>query len=152
VSGFERSATVAIATLALLAGLALSACGGGDDSADPQDEIAATLSRLQQAFNSGDAEHVCSSLTGRARLEVGAAGHGRPVPCEKNLVMFMRGVEKTGERRGASVPSVVAVDLTAMATVRMGRESTAQVPLVWERGEWKVGSFFGFSPRSRFSE
>ncbi len=141
-----------------LAAIALGAGGCGSTSATEEDAVRAAVGDLQEAFADGDLKEICGMLSKGARWHVSWIGHNligtfpKP-PCTKGLGIFHDGLKESADdwrdRTSRDVTDVRIKGRTATATVEFGEGASGEVPLVRERGEWRVNGLFGGIPGRR---
>ena len=142
---------VATAAAIGVLGCWLGACGGADEgggSAD-QEQIEIAVRDVQRAFAAQDTERVCALLSRDGRKQIAAMGHGSEGPCYFDLYMFIEGVRKAPDWRKRTAREVrdVAIDGNrATATVVFEDGQTSNLPLVRERGAWRVDALYGGIP------
>ena len=138
-----------LAALCLLAGGVASCGGDGDGASGDEQEIETAVRDLQRAFAAENAERVCALLSTAARKHVEGMGHGTEGPCYFDLFMFVEGVQKTPGWRDETtreIGDVVVDGKRATATVEFEDGQTANLPLVHERGRWRVDALWGGIP------
>jgi Domain of unknown function (DUF4878) len=122
--------------LVLALAVALSACGGDDDSKDAQQ----TVRDFVEATNAHDGDRLCGDLLSQDYLEkyTGATGDRADDACKQQLTLI------TGLRlRLVSIDGTEVDDDTATvrATIAMRGERTPRVfRLVKQDGDWKLDS------------
>jgi hypothetical protein len=122
--------------LVLALAVALSACGGGDDSKDAQQAVRDFV----EATNAHDGDRLCGDLLSQDYLEkyTGATGDRADDACKQQLTLI------TGLRlRLVSIDGTKVDDDTATvrATIAMRGERTPRVfRLVKQDGDWKLDS------------
>jgi ketosteroid isomerase-like protein len=129
----------------------LAACGGSDKGSAEQDEIATAVQDLQRAFAAENADRVCALLSTDARKQIEAMGHGSGGQRYFDLFTLYEGIQKARDWRehvGREVSDVVVTGDRATATVEFGDGQTAKLPLVHERGRWRVDALYGGVPAS----
>lgn len=146
-----RVAALLAATLAIAAGAAACGDGGGGAESDSS-EIRAAVRELQRAFAAEDTERVCRLLSTAARKHVEGMGHGTEGPCYFDLYSFIEGVQRSPtwrERTGREVTDIVVDGDRATAKVVFEHGGTMALPLVHERGQWRVDALYGGIPAGR---
>jgi hypothetical protein len=122
--------------LLVLPAVALSACGGGDDSKDAQQAVRDFV----EATNAHDGDRLCEDLLSQDYLEkyTGATGDRADDACKQQLSLI------TGLRlRLVSINDTKVGDDTATVrvTIAMRGERTPRVfRLVKQDGDWKLDS------------
>lgn len=130
----------------------LASCAGSESGSDGREEIRAAVTKLQRAFAAEDTERVCALLSRAGRRHVAAMGHGSEGPCHFDLYMFIEGVQKSRTWRDRTMRAVTDIDIDgdrATAKVQFEDGQTATVPLVDERGEWRVDALYGGIPAAQ---
>lgn len=138
-----------MATAACVAACAFTACGGGGEGSAEHEQIEVAVQDLQHAFAEQDTERVCALLSRAGRKQIEAMGHGSSGPCYFDLYMFIEGVRKAPDwrkRTAREVRDVVVDGDRATATVEFEDGQTASLPLVRERGSWRVDALYGGIP------
>jgi Domain of unknown function (DUF4878) len=123
-----------LALVLCLLPVALSACGGGDDSKDAQQ----TVRDFVQATNDRDGDRLCGELLSQGYMEkyTGATGDRTEGACKQQLDL-LKGLK-------LRLVSVGAVEVDGdKATVRAtiatgGRRTPRRFQLVKEDGAWKL--------------
>jgi hypothetical protein len=123
-----------LAPVALLLALALSACGGGDDSDDAQQAVRDFV----QATNDRDGDRLCGDLLAQEYMEkaTGASGDKAKDACEEQLSLI-----KGLKLRLVSVgdTEVDGDRATVRATiVTGGQRQRRSFQLAQEDGSWKL--------------
>jgi hypothetical protein len=121
---------------ALCALLALSACGGGDDSA----EVKSTVRDFVTATNDRDGDKLCDDLLTQDYLEkaTGATGDKARDACKQQLDLIT-GLKLRLVKLGE--PKVDGDSATVRATIATGSQQTPRVfHLQKEDGDWKLAS------------
>jgi hypothetical protein len=123
-----------LACLALLLTVALSACGGGDDSGDAEQAVRDFV----QATNERDGDRLCGDLLSQEYMEkaTGASGDKAKDACEQQLSLI----------KGLKLRLVAVGDAKVdgdRATVRAtivtgGQRQSRSFQLVKEDGSWKL--------------
>jgi Domain of unknown function (DUF4878) len=125
-----------LATGLLLCGLALGACGGGDDS--DREEAERTVRDFVRATSERDAGRFCGDLVAQAYLErsTGAKGDAARQECRRQLremaavkleLVRIRDVTIDGDR--ATVRAVIRAQ---------GENQRQELRLVKEDGDWRL--------------
>jgi ABC-type glycerol-3-phosphate transport system substrate-binding protein len=127
---------VRLAASLLVLALALSACGGGDDSKDAQQAVRDFV----EATNDHDGDRLCGDLLSQDYLEkyTGATGDRADDACKQQLTLI------TGLKlRLVSIDGTKVDDdkATVRVTIAMRGENTPRVfRLVKQDGDWKLDS------------
>lgn len=156
-SGGRRARRMTLVGGACIAACLLASCGGSEGkSADQKKQIEVAVRDLQRAFAAEDAERFCALLSRAARKHVESMGHGKTgPPCYFDVYMFIEGVWKSPRWRQQimrEVSDVVVDGDRAKATVEFGDGQTASLPLVHERGRWRVDALYGGMPAARHED
>jgi hypothetical protein len=123
-----------LASILLLTTVALSACGGGDDS----DDVQQTVRDFVAATNAHDGDRLCGNLLSQEYLEkyTGATGDRADDACKQQLELI------TGLRLKLVSIDSTKVDsdkATVRATIALSGERTPRVfRLVKQDGSWKL--------------
>lgn len=154
--------------LAMIAALALGACGGdSDDSTQPQsgreadggsesDRVRATVDGLYDAMGDRDAEGVCDQLNEAAQEQVAKGGlpGSEGTTCVEGFQAFFEAAEEAGGLDTPDNAEVVDVKVDgdrATATVKFGPGQRGKIPLVKVDGEWKLEAVGANRPSSEAS-
>lgn len=145
------SGLAAAAAAAILVAWPGAACGGGGSA--EREQIETAVRDLQRAFASEDSERVCALLSRDARKHVESMGHdppGQPSgPCDFDVYMFYEGVQKARDWKKRTARGIRDVDVNgarATATIEFEDGQTASLPLVRERGAWRIDALYGGIP------
>ena len=123
-----------LACLALLLTLALSACGGGDDSGDAKQAVRDFV----QATNDRDGDRLCGDLLSQEYMEkaTGASGDQAKDACEQQLSLI-KGLKLRLVAVGNA--EVDGDHATVRATiVTGGQRQSRSFQLAKEDGSWKL--------------
>lgn len=133
---------LALHTTLLAAALAVAGCGSGESKSQDA-QVRATVTTYYQAFVSGDGAKACAELSSDTRAGFTKATHGRD--CATSITQaaqrpavkkYLAGIAK------AKIQSVHASGNTATAVVQ-ALGTTTTVPLVKEKGAWRIESALG---------
>jgi len=123
-----------LACLALLLTLALSACGGGDDSGDAKQAVRDFV----QATNERDGDRLCGDLLSQEYMEkaTGASGDEAKDACKQQLSLI-KGLKLRLVAVGAA--EVDGDRATVRATIATGgQRQSRSFQLAKEDGSWKL--------------
>ena len=123
-----------LACLALLLTLALSACGGGDDSGDAKQAVRDFV----QATNDRDGDRLCGDLLSQEYMEkaTGASGDQAEDAC-KDQLNLIKGLKLRLISIGAT--EVDGDEAVVRATiVTGGQRASRRFELAKEGGDWKL--------------
>jgi hypothetical protein len=135
-------ATGAIAATAMLGAVG---CGGGQSD---EDQIRATIERLQQARADNDTQLACENITRRAHILIGVMGHDSPATCDVELdkvFRWMRG-DPTKPAPRQPLPELLDARIEgdrATATVAAPGNPSIEASFVRDDGKWLLDSVFG---------
>ena len=120
--------------LVLALGVALSACGGGDDSKDAQQAVRDFV----QATNTRDGDRLCGDLLSQDYMEkaTGASGDKAEDAC-KDQLKLIKGLKLRLVSIGAT--TVDGDKATVRATIATGgQRANRRFQLAKEGGDWKL--------------
>jgi hypothetical protein len=132
-----------LAVVALVLGLALAGCGGGDDETGA---VRSTVQAYIDAFVKGDGARTCALMTARTRAQFvkGARPLAQTDDCAKAVVAVRgaAGPKAIGAMRAARI-SNVKVDGRSATAVLSASSGQSIATLTKEAGHWRVSSTFG---------
>lgn len=150
--GGSTGVAALVVALCVAAG-ALASCGdGGEGGSGGEQEIRTAVRDLQRAFAAEDTDRVCNLLSRAARKHVEGMGHGTEGPCYFDLYTFIEGMQRSPtwrERIVREVSDIVVDGDRATAQLQFPGGQTANLPLVHERGQWRVDALYGGVPAGR---
>jgi hypothetical protein len=130
----DINSPVARIALVLALAVALSACGGGDDSKDAQQAVREFL----QATNHRDGDRLCGDLLSQEYMEkaTGASGDQAEDACKQQLSLI-KGLKLRLVSIGAT--TVDGDKATVRATIATGgQRAKRRFQLAKEGGDWKL--------------
>lgn len=142
------AARVARRALPGLTALALAACGGGSDPADPR-AVAEALEKAAAAVGKGEGDDACAFLTDQAQTQIVLRTGGRlgaGADCSQAVgraTLFM----SRQDRRRIKTLEATDIRITGDSATAVMRSTSGEPPIVVplsvkrEDGEWKVSGF-----------
>lgn len=132
-------ARIGLAALAAAAALAVSGCGGGDDTSDEREKIETNVHAYFRAFAAGDTGRVCSLMTTSARDRFLEAAGAKDCASALGVAMDEPAIRRFSDRLEHARVVEVKVGAGGTATAKVAALGvTTEVPLRKEGDVWKL--------------